>query len=69
MKKESIDETWNQLEDTSCILIQDKKIFQNLIQITVLFILDQDIAPGGYGWVFPKRDNKVNIGLVLKKHS
>ena len=23
--------------------------------------LDQDIAPGGYGWVFPKADNKVNM--------
>ena len=20
--------------------------------------LDQDIAPGGYGWVFPKSDNQ-----------
>ena len=25
--------------------------------------LDQDIAPGGYGWVFPKGQNKVNIGV------
>jgi len=29
--------------------------------------LDQDIAPGGYGWVFPKADNKVNIGLGVEK--
>jgi len=29
--------------------------------------LDQDIAPGGYGWVFPKGDNKVNIGLGVEK--
>jgi len=29
--------------------------------------LDQDIAPGGYGWVFPKADNKVNIGLGIEK--
>ncbi|MCH6585892.1 MAG: NAD(P)/FAD-dependent oxidoreductase [Thaumarchaeota archaeon] len=29
--------------------------------------LDQDIAPGGYGWVFPKGDNKVNIGLGIEK--
>lgn len=29
--------------------------------------LDQDIAPGGYGWVFPKSDNKVNIGLGVEK--
>ena len=29
--------------------------------------LDLDIAPGGYGWVFPKADNKVNIGLGVEK--
>jgi len=29
--------------------------------------LDQDIAPGGYGWVFPKAENKVNIGLGVEK--
>lgn len=29
--------------------------------------LDQDMAPGGYGWVFPKADNKVNIGLGVEK--
>jgi len=29
--------------------------------------LDQDIAPGGYGWVFPKGNNKVNIGLGVEK--
>jgi len=29
--------------------------------------LDQDIAPGGYGWVFPKADDKVNIGLGVEK--
>ena len=29
--------------------------------------LDQDIAPGGYGWVFPKGQNKVNIGLGVQQ--
>ena len=29
--------------------------------------LDQDIAPGGYGWVFPKGEKKVNIGLGVEK--
>ena len=29
--------------------------------------LDQDIAPGGYGWVFPKGKNKTNIGLLVEK--
>lgn len=32
-----------------------------------LIHLDQDIAPGGYAWVFPKGDNKVNIGLGVEK--
>ncbi|NSL74584.1 MAG: NAD(P)/FAD-dependent oxidoreductase [Thaumarchaeota archaeon] len=29
--------------------------------------LNQDIAPGGYAWVFPKSKNKVNIGLGVQK--
>ena len=31
--------------------------------------LNQHIAPGGYGWVFPKSGNKVNIGLGVQKRS
>ena len=29
--------------------------------------LDQYLAPGGYGWTFPKGNNKVNIGLGVQK--
>ncbi len=29
--------------------------------------LDQEIAPGGYAWVFPKGSDKVNIGLGVQK--
>jgi digeranylgeranylglycerophospholipid reductase len=29
--------------------------------------LDQEIAPGGYAWVFPKGEGKVNIGLGVQK--
>ena len=29
--------------------------------------LDQKIAPGGYAWVFPKGENKANIGLGVQK--
>ena len=29
--------------------------------------LDRNIAPGGYAWVFPKGENKVNIGLGVQK--
>jgi len=32
-----------------------------------LIHLDQDIAPAGYAWVFPKGKNKVNIGLGVSK--
>ena len=34
-----------------------------------LIHLDQDIAPGGYAWVFPKGKNKVNIGLGVQQKS
>jgi digeranylgeranylglycerophospholipid reductase len=29
--------------------------------------LDQNLAPGGYAWVFPKGENKVNIGLGVQQ--
>jgi digeranylgeranylglycerophospholipid reductase len=29
--------------------------------------LDQKLAPGGYGWVFPKGKDKVNIGLGVQQ--
>ena len=29
--------------------------------------LDQNIAPGGYAWVFPKGKNKVNVGLGVQQ--
>ncbi len=31
--------------------------------------LNQQLAPGGYGWVFPKSDRRVNIGLGIEKKS
>mgnify|MGYP000086931760 CR=1 FL=1 len=31
--------------------------------------LDQDLAPGGYCWTFPKGVNKVNIGLGVQKRA
>lgn len=34
-----------------------------------LIHLDQTIAPGGYGWVFPKSGNKVNIGIGVQKQA
>ena len=29
--------------------------------------LDQEIAPGGYAWVFPKGENKMNVGLGVQR--
>ncbi len=34
-----------------------------------LIHLNNELAPGGYGWVFPKSGNKVNIGLGVQKKS
>lgn len=34
-----------------------------------LIHLDQNIAPGGYAWVFPKGKSKVNIGLGVQQKS
>ncbi len=31
--------------------------------------LNQELAPGGYGWVFPKTGNRVNIGVGVEKSS
>ncbi len=34
-----------------------------------LIHLNQEVAPGGYGWVFPKNGNKVNVGIGVQKAS
>ncbi|MGC8628908.1 MAG: NAD(P)/FAD-dependent oxidoreductase [Candidatus Micrarchaeia archaeon] len=34
-----------------------------------LIHLNQVIAPGGYGWVFPKSNKRVNIGIGVEKRS
>lgn len=34
-----------------------------------LIHLNQELAPGGYGWVFPKRNGRLNIGLGVEKKS
>jgi geranylgeranyl reductase family protein len=34
-----------------------------------LIHLNQELAPGGYGWLFPKKGRKVNIGLGVQKKS
>ncbi len=34
-----------------------------------LIHLNQVLAPGGYGWVFPKKGNRINIGIGVEKKS
>lgn len=34
-----------------------------------LIHLNQQLAPGGYGWVFPKRNGRMNVGLGVEKKS
>lgn len=34
-----------------------------------LIHLNNELAPGGYGWVFPKSGNRINIGLGVQKKS
>ncbi len=34
-----------------------------------LIHLNQTLAPGGYGWVFPKRGHRMNVGLGVEKKS
>ncbi len=34
-----------------------------------LIHLNQELAPGGYGWVFPKKDGRINIGLGVQQKS
>lgn len=44
--------------------VEDKTFFDHDYCI---IHLDQNLAPGGYGWVFPKGKNKVNIGLGVQQ--
>ncbi|MGC8645505.1 MAG: NAD(P)/FAD-dependent oxidoreductase [Thermoplasmata archaeon] len=34
-----------------------------------LIHLNQEMAPGGYGWVFPKNERRVNVGLGVQQKS
>lgn len=34
-----------------------------------LIHLNQRLAPGGYGWVFPKTGNRINVGIGVEKKS
>ena len=45
---------------------EDKRYYDSH---NALIHLNQVLAPGGYGWVFPKRGNRMNIGLGVEKKS
>jgi flavin-dependent dehydrogenase len=60
----------NDMESTGRYIIkfeagkQDSTFFDPNICI---IHLDQKIAPGGYAWVFPKGEGKMNVGLGVQK--
>lgn len=38
-------------------------------ETNALIHLNQQMAPGGYGWVFPKSNGRVNVGLGVQRNS
>jgi flavin-dependent dehydrogenase len=58
------------LESTGRHIMKFEKGIENKTEFDpdyCIIHLDQDIAPGGYGWVFPKGESKVNIGLGVQQ--
>ncbi len=58
------------LESTGRHIMKFEKGVENKVDFDpdyCIIHLDQDIAPGGYGWVFPKGETKVNIGLGVQQ--
>lgn len=35
-------------------------------ELSINVYLNQEVVPGGYGWVFPKKDNKINVGTGIQ---
>ena len=62
----------NDLESTGRYLYdfemdhEDKRYYDPRI---ALIHLNQEVSPGGYGWVFPKKGKKVNVGIGVQKAS
>ena len=48
---------------------QDHEDLNYFDPANALIHLNQALAPGGYGWVFPKEKNMVNIGIGVQKES
>lgn len=51
----------SEIEVCAQYLLENIKIEPNYTYL----IFDQDIAPGGYAWIFPKSDSTANVGLGL----
>ena len=49
------------------ILLRSPNMIDLLRSRLLYYYLDQEIAPGGYAWVFPKGENKANIGLGVQQ--
>lgn len=47
--------------------VKEDKLFYD--PRNALIHLNQELAPGGYGWVFPKSGGRVNIGLGVQRRS
>ena len=60
------------VESTGRYILKFKPVKEDLAYYdpkNALIHLNQVLAPGGYGWIFPKKDGRINIGLGVEKRS
>mgnify|MGYP001586664334 CR=1 FL=1 len=60
------------IESTGRYIMNFKPVSEDLNYYdpkNALIHLNQELAPGGYGWVFPKKGNKINVGIGVEKKS
>lgn len=63
---------YEDIELTGRFIYQTKDPYNDLKyydEKNALIHLNQQMAPGGYGWVFPKTDGRVNVGLGVQHKS
>jgi len=51
----------DQIDSCAQYLLADVEVESDCVE----FYLGQTLAPGGYAWVFPKGDNRANVGLSI----
>jgi digeranylgeranylglycerophospholipid reductase len=51
----------DQIESCAQYLLADVEVESDCVE----FHLGQSLAPGGYAWVFPKDDNRANVGIAV----